>query len=73
MLKVKSAIAVLLVQSNQKKKKKEENKNILIDEKNCKDLTFYFATYIPKQLIKMLRLEYDELTGKIEEHERKNI
>ena len=47
--------------------------NILIDEKNYKDLTIYFTRYVHKRSIKMLSLHYHELMGKIEEHEGKKL
>ena len=48
--------------------KKIGTKNISIDEKNYKDLVIYFtSTYVHKKSIKMLRLYYNELIGKIEE------
>ena len=51
--------------------KKLETKNILIDEKNYKDLTIYFARYDYKKSTRMLSLFCHELMGKIEEHEQK--
>ena len=33
----------------------------------------YFTRYIHNKYDKMLRLHYDELIGKIEEHEEKHI
>ena len=45
-----------------------ETKNILIDKKNYKDLTIYFTIYIHSKFI-----HYQELMGKIEEHEGKDI
>ena len=38
---------------------------LLIDEKNNKDLMIYFTKYVHR------KPDYHELTGKIEEHERK--
>ena len=53
--------------------KKLETKNILIDEKSYEDLVIYFTRYLRKESIKMLRLHYNELIQKIDEHEVKNI
>ena len=55
------------------KAKMLETENILINEKNYKDLVIYFTTYFHSEFIKMLRLCYHELMGTIEEHEGKNI
>ena len=49
--------------------KKQETENILINEKNYKDLVIYFRLVYSK-LIKML-LHYHELMGNIKEHEGK--
>ena len=51
--------------------KRLETKNILINQKNYKDLVIYFTRYGLKNSIKLLRLYYNELLGKIEEHEEK--
>ena len=40
------------------KGKQLETKNILIDEKNYKDVTIYFTRYVHKKAIKMLHLHY---------------
>ena len=48
-----------------------ETENILIDEKNYKDLVIYFTKYVSSKSIKILSLHYYELMGKIEAHERK--
>ena len=53
------------------KANKKETKNILIDEKNYKDLAIYFTRYVRIKSIKMFSLYYHELMGKIKEHERK--
>ena len=53
------------------KAKMLETENILINEKNYKDLVIYFTTYYHSEFIKMLRLRYHELMGTIEEHEGK--
>ena len=53
------------------KEKPLESKDILIDEKNYKDLVIYFTRYVHSKSIKMLSLHYSELMTKIEEHERK--
>ena len=55
-----------------KKKKKIETKNILIDEKNVKDLGTCFTRYVHSKSIKMLSLHYPELMSKIKEHEERN-
>ena len=52
------------------KNKKIEIKNTLIDEKSYKDLIIYFTRYDRGKSIRMLRLYYHELMGKIDEHER---
>ena len=46
---------------------KIETKNVLIDEKNYKDLVIYFSRYVHSKSMKILSLEYDELMGKNEE------
>ena len=51
--------------------KKIETRNILVNEKNFKDLVICFTRYVNNKSIKTLRLHYDELIGKIEEHEGK--
>ena len=50
------------------KKKELETKNILIDQKNSKDLLIYFTRYIHTKLIKILILYYYELKEAIEEN-----
>ena len=55
------------------KAKKTETKNILIDEKNCKDLFLYFTRYDIGKSITMLSLYYHKSMGKIEEHKRKKV
>ena len=70
-VKVKSTIIILTIQSEQKKI--ETYKNILIDAKNYKDLRIYFASYVRKKLIKMLRLHYHELMKKTEIQEGKKM
>ena len=45
---------------------KLETKNVLIDEKNYKDLAIYFNRYDRSKLIKILSLYFHELIGKIE-------
>ena len=52
--------------------KKLETTNILIDEKNYKDLTIYFTRYANSKSIEMLSLHYHELMGNIKEDEGKN-
>ena len=54
------------------KGKKIETKNLLFNEKNYKDLVFYFARYVHSEAIKMLSLYYYELMGKVKEHEETN-
>ena len=51
--------------------KKIETRNILVNEKNFKDLVICFTRYVNNKSIKTLRLHYDELIGKTEEHEGK--
>ena len=68
---IKKSLQLLFSQFSQSKK--IETKNILIDEKNYKDLMTYFTRYIHSNSIKMLSLHYHELMGKIEEHEGKNM
>ena len=48
-----------------------EIKNILVHEKNVKDLVIYFARYVNCKLIKMWSLYFQKLIGKIEEHKGK--
>ena len=48
-----------------------ESKNILIDEKNFKDLVIYFTRYVNCKVIKTLSLYFYKLMGKIEENEGK--
>ena len=52
--------------------KKLETKNILMNEKNYKDLTIYFTRYVHRKLIKMLSLYCHELMENITEHKGKN-
>ena len=49
-------------------KAKNKNKNILINEKNYKDLVIYFTKYAHNKSIKIVSLHYNELIGKTEEH-----
>ena len=53
------------------KSEKIETKNILIDQKNFKDLVIYLTRYVNCKPIKMINLYYHELREKIEKHERK--
>ena len=46
-------------------------KNILIDEKNYKDLIIYFTRCNRGKSIRILNLYYQELVGKIEEDKGK--
>ena len=62
----------MTIWSKQEKKKKIETKNILIDEKNVKDLGTCFTRYVHSKSIKMLSLHYPELMRKIKEHEERN-
>ena len=62
----------MTIWSKQKKKKKIETKNILIKEKNVKDLGTCFTRYVHSKSIKMLSLYYPELMRKIKEHEEGN-
>ena len=48
---------------------KKETKNILIEEKKCKDLVIYFTRYIQSKPIKITTLCYHELMRKVKEHE----
>ena len=68
-LKTESANINWAIQSKQKKLKL---KTFSIDEKNYKNLVIYFIRYVHRKSIKMLSLYFLELTGKIEEHWRKN-
>ena len=52
---------------------KEETENILISEKNYKNLVIYFTSYVDSKQTKMLSLNHDELMGKIEDQGAKNI
>ena len=45
------------------KAKNLESKNILIDEKTCKNLVIYFTRYVHKKSMKMLIVDYHELIG----------
>ena len=56
-----------------KAKKKLETENILIHEKNYKDLVIYFTRYVHSKLIKMLSLYYHELMGKVKIYEVKKF
>ena len=56
-----------------KAKKKLETENILIHEKNYKDLVIYFTIYVHSKLIKMLSLYYHELMGKVKIYEVKKF
>ena len=47
-------------------KEKKETKNILIDERNYKNLVIYFTRCVYSKSIKMPNLYYHELIGKIE-------
>ena len=53
------------------KTKNLETKNILIFEKNYKNLIIYFTRSDHRKSIKMLSLYYHELIGTFEEHKRK--
>ena len=50
---------------------KLETINILINEKNYKDLFIYFTRYDHQKSIKILSLYYHELVEKIEKYDRK--
>ena len=54
------------------KVKNIETRNILIKEKNYKNLITFFTRYDHGKLIGMLRLYYHELFRKIEDHAEKN-
>ena len=56
-----------------KAKKKLETENILIHEKNYKDLVIYFTRYVHSKLIKILSLYYHELMGKVKIYEVKKF
>ena len=56
-----------------KAKKKLETENILIHEKNYKDLVICFTRYVHSKLIKMLSLYYHELMGKVKIYEVKKF
>ena len=47
---------------------KLETENLLIDEKNYKDLLTYFINYVNSKSLKMLSLHHYQLMGKIEGH-----
>ena len=49
------------------KSEKLETKNILIDEKKCKNLTVHFARFNHKKSTRMLSLHYHELKGNTED------
>ena len=66
---IKTESTTIILKKN--KAKKLETKNILINEKNYKDLSIYFTRYVHMNAIKMLSLHYHELMGKIKEHEGK--
>ena len=55
------------------KGKKLETKDILMNEKNYKDLMIYFTRYVHIKSVKKLNLHYHDLMEKIKEHEGKNI
>ena len=59
--------------NNSIKVKKWEFKNILINEKNHKDLVIHFTRYVRNKSIKTLRMQFGESIGKIEEHGGKNV
>ena len=59
--------------NNSIKVKKLEFKNILINEKNHKDLVIHFTRYVHNKSIKTLRMQFGELIGKIKEHGGKNV
>ena len=67
----KSSLELLF--NNSIKVKKLEFKNILINEKNHKDLVIHFTRYVHNKSIKTLRMQFGELIGKIEEHGGKNV
>ena len=50
---------------------KLETENVLIDEKNFKDLMIYFTRYVNCKSIKMFSLHFYKLMEKIEENEGK--
>ena len=50
-----------LNQKNEKHLRTLETKNILVDEKSCKNLVIYFTNYVHSNSIKMLSLHYHEL------------
>ena len=52
---------------------KIETKNILIDEKNLKDLVIHFTRYVNRKSMKCFSLYFYKLMGKIKEHERKKL
>ena len=51
--------------------KKLVTQNIYINEKNYKDLVIRFTKYVHNKSIKILRMHYNELIGRIEEREGK--
>ena len=56
-----------------KAKKKLETENVLIDEKNYKDLVICFTRYVHSKLIKILSMYYHELMGKVKKYEVKKF
>ena len=69
-LKIESASIILTIPSKQKYIY-IETENILIDEKNYKNLTIWFTRYAHSKLIKILSLYYLELIAKFKSMKEK--
>ena len=69
MKSVSGVESTTIVFDNLVKVKKIAIKNVLMDEKNYKDLVIYFTRYVHSKSIKIFSLNYYELMGKIEELE----
>ena len=69
MKSVSGVESTTIVFDNLVKAKKIAIKNVLMDEKNYKDLVIYFTRYVHSKSIKIFSLNYYELMGKIEELE----
>ena len=69
MKSVSGVESTTIVFDNLVKAKKIATKNVLMDEKNYKDLVIYFTRYVHSKSIKIFSLNYYELMGKIEELE----
>ena len=70
-IKIKSRICNYF--NNLIESEKLKNKNILVDEKNFKNLVIYFTRYVNCNSIKMLSLYFYKSLGRIEKRDGKNI